>query len=79
MPTHPAAASHLSRLGLSPPQANAGGDEKNEWVGPLIREHGWRASLVEPVPVLFEQLQTNYARWRDAGRVTLHRLAVHSK
>lgn len=40
--------------------ANAGDAEANEWIGTMIRQHRWRAALVEPVPHIFSQLIKSY-------------------
>ena len=62
--------------------ANAGGDEGNEWIGGMVRELGWRAALVEPVPWIFKMLKHNVRklapRQLESGQITVHELVVHA-
>jgi FkbM family methyltransferase len=62
---------HVVQIG-----ANAAGDgELNEWVRPVLKEHpSWSATVVEPVPFLFELLRRNYKPIE--GRVEAMRYAV---
>ena len=41
-------------------QIGANDGDFNDPVAQLIRRHGWTGLLVEPVPFIFERLQTNY-------------------
>ena len=63
---------HIVQIG-----ANAGGDEENEWVHQVLRRYQtWTATVVEPVPFLFEQLQAHYKEEMAAGRVEPLRYAI---
>ena len=65
---------HLVQIG-----ANAAGDgELNEWVRPVLAENPlWTATVVEPVPFLYELLVHNYRSMR--GRVETMRYAVAAR
>ena len=76
---HRAAQRRGRRLTLVQIGANAGGIEANEWIGAMVRRHGWRAALVEPVPWLYRLLLANVQRSAPtAGEelVTAHHFAV---
>ena len=63
---------HVVQLG-----AHAGGSEANEWVQQVLTKNpNWTATVVEPVPWIFELLAANYARRGQRDRVEPLRLAV---
>ena len=77
-----AARRHGRQLTLVQIGANAGGDEGNEWIGGMVRELGWRAALVEPVPWIFSMLKHNVRTLApqqfESGQITVHKLVVHA-
>lgn len=65
---------HMVQIG-----ANAAGDgELNEWVRPVLMEHpSWTATVIEPVPSLYDLLVRNYESM--SHRVEPMRFAVASR
>jgi len=73
---HRAALRHNRKLTLVQIGANEGGTEGNEWIGPMVRDLGWRAALIEPVPFLYRLLKANARQSGPTAHITVHQLAV---